>query len=253
MDICTPGALLQLPAHSRRQTSKNAQGCGRLHAKPGNASRIPVVSLTGRTLDEVCPIFERINSTGTKLTVYDLRVAATFSEDFDLNDEVQALARSLGAQSSYVDGDSVLRTLSAFRGKSVKKKAILALRDLPRSELRENVTATRKALEKAIDFLRTEVGVVSSDFLPYEAQLTVLSKVFSQRKEPLTPEHRAGLRSWFWLSSFRERYRGASDSVLDGDIEQCQPFLAGSGPLVQLKRIEQDDLRGKDFRKGTSS
>ena len=214
--------------------------------------QVPVVTLTERTLDEVCPIFERINSTGRKLTVYDLMVAATFSEDFDLNDEVQALAKSLASRSFEIDGDSILRTVSALRGESVKRKAILALRDLPRPELRGNLTATRKALEKAVDFLRAEVGVVSSDFLPYEAQLTVLSKIFSLRKDALTPEQRAALRGWFWLSSFHERYRGASDSVLDGDMERCKPFLDGGGPLIPLKQVEEDQLKAKDFRKGTA-
>jgi len=215
--------------------------------------QVPVVTLTERTLDEVCPIFERINSTGTKLTVYDLMVAATFSEDFDLNEEVKALGQAVERRNFCIDGDCILRTVSALRGKSVKKKAILALRDIPPSELREDLTTTRKAMEKAIDFLRTEVGVVSSDFLPYEAQLTVLSKVFSLCEDPLAPEQRARLRTWFWLSSFHERYRGASDSVLDGDIDLCLPFLGGTDPLSPpLKKVEPDDLKGRDFRKGTA-
>jgi len=56
----------------------------------------------------------------------------------------------------------------------------------------------------------------------------------------------------FWLSSFHERYRGASDSVLDSDIERCQAFLSGSGPFIPPKKAEEDDLKGKDFRKGTA-
>lgn len=42
--------------------------------------RIPVVTLKDLTIEEVCPIFERINSSGTKLSIYDLMVAATWSE-----------------------------------------------------------------------------------------------------------------------------------------------------------------------------
>jgi hypothetical protein len=214
--------------------------------------QVPVVTLTERTLDEVCPIFERINSTGTKLTIYDLMVAATFSEDFDLNNEVKELSDSLRARDFDIGGDSILRTLSVLCGQSVKKKAILALRNFPRDDLRERLKATRKALEKAIDFLRMEVGVISSDFLPYEAQLTVLSKVFSDRKEPLTSEQRAALRGWFWLSSFHERYRGASDSILDGDIEKCASLVGGSNSFIPLKMVEEDDLKDKVFRKGTA-
>jgi hypothetical protein len=214
--------------------------------------QVPVVTLTERTLDEVCPIFERINSTGRKLTIYDLMVAATFSEDFDLNDEIGVLGKTFASRNFDIDGDAVLRTLSALRGESVKRKAILALRDLPRSELRENLTATHGAFEKAVDFLRVEVGVVSSDFLPYEAQLTVLSKVFSLRKDALTPEQRAGLRSWFWISSFHERYRGASDSLCDGDMGRCQQLLDGRGPLIPPRKVGQEQMKGKEFRKGSA-
>src|SRR5674476_174358 len=38
----------------------------------------PVVTISEKTLEEVCPIFERINSTGTRLDVFDLMVAATW-------------------------------------------------------------------------------------------------------------------------------------------------------------------------------
>jgi hypothetical protein len=214
--------------------------------------QVPVVTLTERTLDEVCPIFERINSTGTKLTVYDLMVAATFSEDFDLNDEVGVLKESLKSRNFDIDGDCVLRTLSALRGKSVKRKAILGLRDIPKPELRQNLTGTEKAFEKTVDFLRTDVGVVSSDFLPYEAQLTVLSRIFSLRKDALTSEQRAGLRSWFWISSFHERYRGASDNLVDGDMDRCQHFLNGSNPLIPLRKVGEEQMKGKEFRRGTA-
>lgn len=214
--------------------------------------QVPVVTLTERTLAEVCPIFERINSTGTKLTVYDLMVAATFSDDFDLNDEVLGLAERLASKNFQLDGNTVLRTLCALRGTSVKRKAVLALRELPHAQLRQDLTAARKAIERAIDFLRSEVGVVSSAFLPYEAQLTVLSRVFALHKETLTPDQRASLRSWFWLSSFHERYRGASDNVLDADVERCEALLAGTGSFSNLKRVDEDDLKGRDFRKGTA-
>jgi len=39
--------------------------------------RIPVVTLKDLTVEEVCPIFERINSSGTRLSTYDLMLAAT--------------------------------------------------------------------------------------------------------------------------------------------------------------------------------
>ncbi len=57
--------------------------------------RLPVVTLKDLTVEEVCPIFERINSSGTKLSTYDLMVAATWNKDFDLNDEVDQIQDAL--------------------------------------------------------------------------------------------------------------------------------------------------------------
>jgi len=57
--------------------------------------RLPVVTLKDLTVEEVCPIFERINSSGTKLSTYDLMVAATWNKTFDLNDEVDEIRDAL--------------------------------------------------------------------------------------------------------------------------------------------------------------
>lgn len=214
---------------------------------------VPVVTVLNRSLEEVCPIFERINSTGRKLTVYDLMVAATFDDKFDLNDEVEILDKAIAKKSYVMAGDSILRTVSAIRGKTVKKADILALRKVPRPELRDNIVTARKALEKAIDFLSTEVGVVSSDFLPYEAQLTVLGRAFHLTSgTPLTPEQRALLRDWYWLSSFRERYRGASDNILDGDLKNCEDFAKNERPIIPVRRLELIDLTNREFRSASA-
>jgi hypothetical protein len=46
--------------------------------------KIPVVTLKNLTLDEVWPIFARINSSGRSFSTYDLMVAATWSRGHGL-------------------------------------------------------------------------------------------------------------------------------------------------------------------------
>jgi hypothetical protein len=46
--------------------------------------QVPLVTLGDMSINDVAPVFERINSTGTRLTIYDLMRAATWSPDFDL-------------------------------------------------------------------------------------------------------------------------------------------------------------------------
>lgn len=214
--------------------------------------QIPVVTITERTLEEVCPIFERINSTGMKLTIFDLMVAATFDESFDLNDEVEKLRAALKPRGfDGIDRVTLLKTLAAVSGRSSKRASLLTLRKLTASDLKVALGAARSALERAIDFLRAEVGVMSNDFLPYDAQLIVLAKLLHLQAHP-TPEQRRLIRSWFWLTSFQEYYRGASDTIIDGDIDRCSKIVENGEPLHPVKRIDASDLLDREFRKGSA-
>jgi hypothetical protein len=212
---------------------------------------LPVVTITDRTLDEVCPMFERINSTGTKLTIYDLMVAATFETDFDLNDEVETLQESFEEEGFHLEGESIIRAVAATRDTAVSKSSLLALRSIGSSELKGSLKTARLSIEKAIDFLQTEVGVISSDFLPYDAQLLVLAKLFKSTKS-FSAEQRKLVRSWFWASSFTERYRGASDSLLNEDLEHLPQRLAKGDPLLKQAVFTADDFRSREFRKSSA-
>jgi len=89
--------------------------------------RLPVVTLKDLTLEEVCPIFERINSSGTKLSTFDLMVAATWTESFDLNQKVDEILSVLSLKGyGETDRSTVLKALSAVQLGSIKDKSLKA-------------------------------------------------------------------------------------------------------------------------------
>lgn len=57
--------------------------------------QVPLVTLGDMSIEDVAPVFERINSTGTRLTIYDLMRAATWSPEFDLGNTVDRIKSSL--------------------------------------------------------------------------------------------------------------------------------------------------------------
>jgi hypothetical protein len=82
--------------------------------------KLPVVMLKDLTVEEVCPIFERINSSGTRLSTYDLMVAATWSPTFDLNAEAEKIASSLASKGfGDIDENTVLKCLSAVYSRDI--------------------------------------------------------------------------------------------------------------------------------------
>lgn len=200
--------------------------------------RIPVVTLKELTVEEVCPIFERINSSGTRLSTYDLMVAATWTENFDLNEEAQKIATSLKPKGfDDIDGNTVLKCLSAIKHKGIKKDQVLSLRNLSKDDMDALVDIAKDALLKTVDILKTEFKIYSWDFLPYEAIVVVLSFVYSKRKT-LSLEDVRRVRQWFWVSAFSERYRGASESFVSQDLEAIDSFIvSGEEPRKSFGNI----------------
>jgi hypothetical protein len=182
------------------------------------------VTLKDLTVEEVCPIFERINSSGTKLSTYDLMVAATWSESFDLNEETEEIQEALRPKGFQdIEGGTILKCLSAVERQGIKRGQVFSLRKMPRVEMASLVQRTKKALLKAVDLLSTEFRIYSWDFLPYEAFVTILSHVFAQTPN-LSQQQLVRVRQWFWRSAFAERYRGAADSFISNDLVRICTF-----------------------------
>ena len=65
-----------------------------LHSKFINYE-LPVVTIKNRGKAEVGIIFERINHTGTKLSIMDLMIAWTWTDSFHLSEKMDALLEEL--------------------------------------------------------------------------------------------------------------------------------------------------------------
>lgn len=122
--------------------------------------KIPVVTLKDLTLDEVCPIFERINSSGTRLSTFDLMVAATWSREFDLNDRVEDIALKLDQKNfGDIEGGTVLKVMAAARRRSVSRESVLALRTEKPDDLDSLVAAVLASSERAVDLMATDFRI----------------------------------------------------------------------------------------------
>jgi hypothetical protein len=211
---------------------------------------IPVVTVTEATVDHVSSIFERINNTGTKLTVYDLMVAATWSENFDLRDQVDKIIDDIGAKDyEGVSPVAILQILAAHANGGTNRQAILDLRNHDSDTLIQWVDEVKEALEQAVDFLANEVHVKSSDFLPYERQLVAIAFALTRRNKPSNSDISV-LRKWFWRTSFSERYRRGGEGLFDEDLMTVIAALDDEDQLARFgKSPVNDEIRRAEFRK----
>jgi hypothetical protein len=216
--------------------------------------RLPVVTLKDLTVEEVCPIFERVNSSGTRLSTYDLMVAATWKSDFDLNDEVSDIQDSLRPKGfEDIDRTTVLKCLSALQLGTIKENLLKTLRDLDNSQIKLLIDRTKAALLRAVDLLSTEFRIYSWDFLSYEALIVIICYIYSDTQH-LDADQTRRIREWFWRSAFGERYKVGGENFVSRDLEIVKKYVIDSEGTASNfgEPPTTKELRAVSFRSNVS-
>jgi hypothetical protein len=195
---------------------------------------VPTVTITDRGTEDVVAIFERINSTGTKLSAVDFMRAATWSEDFDLNREIDKVSERLNGRGFELPPETLVKALAVSLGKHPTPESMFDLREYGAKELHLAMGRTAESLEAAIEFLRHRFLIQSYDYVPYEGQMLLVSRFFQLGGNPNSDEGLA-LERWFWTVSFNETLRGKPDHYV-------------TRMLYRLERLIQGDLRALNER-----
>ena len=157
----------------------------------------------------VAIIFERINRQGVPLDTLQLLSAWTWSEDFQLQTEFDALKDELGPFGFHEVGEDtnlLLRCCSAVVVGDASPEALMALTG---EQIRAAFTSIVNGLRGCIDFLRTNLLVQALWNLPYSTALVPLTVYFATDRsegQPVSDAHRRILLRWFWQSCFSRRY-----------------------------------------------
>ncbi len=217
--------------------------------------KIAVVKIGDMTIEEVAPIFERINSTGRQLTIVDLMMAATWSNGFDLTSEIQAIkgiCEEIGFED--VDDQVVLRTISASAGLGVNKDDIQKLRTKNHVELKEAAAKASDSIYKALSFLKERIGIHDVSYIPYGIQLTYIAEFFRISANP-SEIALSQVARWFWYTS-ATRYFGSSSSTgqVTKDLSLFRAFATGKEQkLFDVKEIDISRLLFDKFNLRTAA
>jgi len=189
--------------------------------------KVATVTLGDMPLADVAPIFERINSTGTRLTIVDLMRAATWSPDFDLVDSIDAIREVLAAKSfEGIDRKAILRNVSAAVGGAFTVESIDELRKLKPDVLKAGTADTAEGYKRAVDFLSTHIKVPSFAVVPYTNQVVVLAEVLRRIPTPTAQQWRA-IENWFWRSGISGYFSGWNSGMMAMDLAGVAEFVSG--------------------------
>lgn len=188
--------------------------------------QVAIVTLGDVPIKDVAPVFERINSTGTPLTIVDLMRAATWSPTFDLVDAIQEILTALEPKNfSGIDQKTLLRAIAAAAGLGFSSSAIDDLRRRSEAQLTADVRAATEAAKRAADFLATEIGVPQAEALPYVNQFAVLTELFRNVEHPSADQHSAITR-WFWRTTLSSYFAGWNTGDMSTDFASIGAFAS---------------------------
>jgi len=211
---------------------------------------VPFVS-TEKTKDDIGIIFERINNTAVFLSPLNLMVAWTWNGDFHLKEEIDSILDSMGDKGfEEIPEKIMLQCLGAIINKTAKTREIL---ELEAAKVRENIQKLQNGLERTIDFLSTELGMVSIDFLPHMQQIVPLTYFFATNASTITTTQNQSLKKWFWRTSFSDRYADSTDEKINNDIIFIDKMLSNSVTTADLNKyaisINESILEKEKFSK----
>lgn len=213
-----------------------------------NRYKLPAIILNRNTpKDAVCVVFEKVNTGGVPLNVFELLTASFAAEGFNLK-------TSWESQKAKLDKRPVLRaientdflqalTLLATRdrreafaaaaeeglapGISCKRKDVLKLTV---GEYRRWADQVTEGFIWASQFLAAQFVFRASD-LPYRTQLiplAVVKVVLGGAADTYAAAEK--LRQWYWSGVLGELYGGTTETRMARDLEQVVPWIREEGP-----------------------
>lgn len=179
----------------------------------------------------IARIFERVNRQGLVLKTFDLMVARTFVQDWNLRDrwsearvDHPVLDRFFGD-----DGMPVIRAIALATVGNVREQAVLTLEP---GTVRMQWPDAVEAMARAVSFLETRCGVSEPAWIPYGTMIITLAAI--ERAYRLEDKRTLVLR-WFLSRSLGLRYETGANTVA---VEEYRHLEAVFKDEETLRKVE---------------
>jgi hypothetical protein len=215
--------------------------------------QVPLIQLLKETPKEaVCLVFEKVNTGGVSLTVFELLTATFAADEFALRDDWAAREKVLKKHQVLrsMQNDDFLQVVSLLTthkrnleatqsgtppdkvpGISCKRKDILRLTV---DDYRSLADITTAGFVKAAKFLYQQKIFTNRD-LPYRTQLVPLAAIFSHLGNAAdTDGVRQKMARWYWSGVFGELYGSAIETRFAKDLPEVVAWVSGGSEPTTL-------------------
>jgi hypothetical protein len=199
---------------------------------------VPAIELGRATSRQaVCMVFEKVNTGGKPLDVFELVTATYAARSFEFREDWDARARRLSAHrllreiipTDFLQAVTLLSTWK--RGANDRRVHVgcrrIDMLNLPLDEFLAHAEAVEKGFITVARMLERE-RVFDTRYLPYQNQLisfaAVVATLGGRVDEPAVREK---LLRWYWCGVFGELYAGSTETRFGRDIMEVTAWIEG--------------------------
>jgi hypothetical protein len=213
----------------RRELKARLRRVYEAHIKTIETYQFPVVELGQNTpLEAVCSIFETLNRTGVRLTVFELLAARFYAQDLNLRELWESALTHYPLIDEYrVDPYYVLQSIALRKTGSTKRGDVLGL---DRHDVEQHWPKVCGGYEESLRMLREECGVLTAKWMTYQYLLVAMGACWNEAVAipgPTAAANRQRFQRWFWCSSFSQTYDSAANSQAARDFAELRRWTAG--------------------------
>ena len=206
--------------------------------------QVPTIELSKDTSKEaVCQVFEKVNTGGVSLTVFELLTATYAADNFDLREDWTKREARFGnypvlsnfEAPQFLQAVTLLSTYDRRMSQlndPVPPAVACKRRDILRLEVGDYqkwADPVADGLCRAVEFLHGEYIFAARD-VPYPTQLVPLGAILAVLGNKA--QNYAALqkiRQWFWCGVFGEMYGGSTETRFAFDLPECVDWVLGRG------------------------
>ncbi|QGQ21944.1 DUF262 domain-containing protein [Gimesia benthica] len=231
--------------------------------QPFRDYQLPLILLKKETTKEaVCLVFEKVNTGGVQLSVFELITASYAADGYNLRDDwFGSKVRNVDSRRKRLESDPLLEGIEATEflqaisliythnrrqsdiseGKTGKQvRPVSAKRadvlQLPLSAWEEWADPLEKGFRQVGSFLKKECFYKRRE-LPYSTQLVPLAAIMTQLGDRwLEPKIYDKLTQWYWCGLLGELYGGAVESRMANDYEEVLNWIEDEEAIPRTVR-----------------
>jgi hypothetical protein len=210
----------------------------------------PVVSLSSDTsIGSLCTIFETLNRSGVRLTIFELLTARFWKDNINLRTLWDKALEDFPTLSDYeVEPYQIIQAISliTYPSASCKRDDILKLKA---DDINSNWNLVVKSMVLGLEILHQDCKILNAKWLPTSGMLGPLAAILAIGDS--LPKSTKGVRRsqivrWLWCAIFSQRYEAAANTRGEKDVNELRTWFGDSEKVpeaIKYFTIEKEILR----------